>query len=107
MEGELIQTVIEKPENGRDEVFLESLFALRGNPLQEGIRSERWKYIRYHRPERQAEQLAKGHASFHYNDADPRFETEAIYEQLFDLNNDPVETRNLANPPSMRSLRVG
>lgn len=43
-------------------------------PKSEGVRTERWKYIRY-------------------------FEQRPIYEELYDLENDPHEARNLAGNP--------
>lgn len=43
-------------------------------PKSEGVRTERWKYIRY-------------------------FEQQPVYEQLFDLASDRQETRNLASDP--------
>jgi arylsulfatase A-like enzyme len=43
-------------------------------PKTEGIRTERWKYIRYP-------------------------ETSPVFEQLFDLEQDPLERQNLANKP--------
>jgi arylsulfatase A-like enzyme len=99
MQGQLMQPVIENPETGRQEILLESLFGLRGNPQQEGLRSERWKYVKFHRSPVQAEQLANGEHRFQYADADLRFESEPIYEQLFDMQNDPGEIDNLASNP--------
>jgi arylsulfatase A-like enzyme len=47
MDGRSLRPLVEGRDVGwRDELFLESLFTLRGNPFQEGIRTERWKYIR-------------------------------------------------------------
>ena len=43
-------------------------------PPSEGVRTERWKYIRY-------------------------FEQQPVHEELYDLHNDKLETRNLANGP--------
>ncbi|MBM3783895.1 MAG: sulfatase [Acidobacteria bacterium] len=48
-------------------------------PRTEGVRGERWKYVRY-----------------------PG--TKPVYEQLFDLAADPVERNNLAEKPEHRSL---
>ena len=55
----------------RREWFYEHLFEYRTIPKTEGVRSEGWKYTRY-------------------------IETEPVYEELYDLGNDPGEERNLA-----------
>ncbi len=67
----------EAPADWRTEWFYEHLFARPGAPgiapipQTEGVRTERWKYIRY-------------------------IEQEPPYEELFDLVQDPLEERNLA-----------
>jgi len=48
-------------------------------PQSEGVRSKRWKYIRY-------------------------IDQKPPFEQLFDLENDPHETNNLANDQNYRSI---
>lgn len=60
----------------RTEFFCEHLFSHTqlSIPKSDGIRTTRWKYIRY-------------------------FEHQPVYEQLFDLASDPQETRNLARDP--------
>ena len=55
----------------RSEWFYEHLFEHRTIPKIEGIRGERWKYTRY-------------------------IETDPLYEELYDLANDPGEDHNLA-----------
>ncbi len=59
----------EKPE-WRTDFFLEYLFDYTKIPKSEGMRNERWKYIRY-------------------------FEQQPVYEELYDLKNDPHEWVNL------------
>ena len=47
MEGHSLRPLVEGKETSwRDDLFLESLFTLRDNPFQEGMRTGRWKYIR-------------------------------------------------------------
>jgi arylsulfatase A-like enzyme len=55
----------------RNEFYYSHLFAHPIIPKSEGIRNERWKYIRY-------------------------IESEPLYEELYDLRDDPHEERNLA-----------
>ena len=61
----------EKPE-WRTDFFMEYLFDYPKIPKSEGLRSERWKYIRY-------------------------FDQQPVYEELYDLKNDPHESVNLIN----------
>jgi arylsulfatase A-like enzyme len=69
----------------RDELFLESLFTMRDNPFQEGLRTQRWKYIR----------MYDGKMSFNESDVDFR-DRAPEFEMLFDLQADPTEHLNLA-----------
>ena len=55
----------------RDELFYEHLFKHARIPQTEGVRTKRWKYVRY-------------------VGMDP------VYEELFDVQNDPHDERNLA-----------
>lgn len=60
----------------RKEWFYEHPFRYEGKiPVSEGIRTARWKYIRY-------------------------VETDPLFEELYDLSADPLETTNLAANPS-------
>ena len=49
-------------------------------PPSEGVRTERWKYIRY-------------------------FEQQPVYEELYDLEHDRLETRNLIDDPQYAQQR--
>lgn len=67
----------------REELFLESLFALRDNPFCEGIRVGNWKYIR----------MFDGVMNYDEQDLDFKGKTPE-YEQLFNLESDPEEKIN-------------
>jgi len=58
----------------RTDFLCEHLFEHLRIPKSEGVRTERWKYIRY-------------------------FEQQPVYEELYDLENDPHEARNLVGAP--------
>ncbi len=64
----------------RTDFFYEHTFTARGwIPRVEGVRGERWKYTRY-------------------------LDTDPLFEELYDLQNDPFEERNLAPDPAYRSV---
>ena len=63
----------------RKDFFYEHLYERETIPKSEGVRTERFKYVRY-------------------------FERNPVYEQLFDLQADPNEVNNLAGNPSHESL---
>ena len=83
-----------REENWREDVFLENLFTDQGYPRQDAVRSEQYKYIRYFSRENDRRQyLPDG------------IEGEMpIYEELFDLKNDPTEQINLAEDPEFLSI---
>lgn len=56
----------------RDEWFYEYFFSPKSIPTSEGVRTKRWKYIRY-------------------------IDAEPLVEELYDLENDPCEERNLVS----------
>lgn len=86
MEGRSLRPLVEGRETEwRDELFLESLFTLRDNPFQEGLRTERWKYIRFYDG---VMPYLEGDLDF--GGRDPEFEL------LFDLAADPAEQVDLA-----------
>lgn len=77
MQGVNLLPVAEgKAESPRTEFFYEHLFKHAAIPKTEGVRDERWKYVRYL--------------------------VEPEYEELFDLQSDPREERNLASEPEHR-----
>jgi len=61
----------------REEFFYEHHYRHERIPPTEAVRTGRWKYIRY-------------------------VETQPLYEELYDLREDPAETKNLANLPDYR-----
>jgi arylsulfatase A-like enzyme len=65
------------PPPWRTEWFYEHHYPDRWLPKSEGVRTERWKYIRY-------------------------IETRPVFEELYDLANDPIEARNLAGEKASR-----
>lgn len=75
MQGEsLVPLVQGKQDSLRTDFFYEHLFPNPTIRQSEGVRTERWKYVRY-------------------------IKEEPVYEQLFDLENDPHEEQNLAEDP--------
>ncbi len=94
MEGKSLRPMVEGRETSwRKELFLESLFTMRDNPFQEGLRTDCWKYIR----------MYDGIMKFKESDVDfagrqPEF------EMLFDLNSDAAERNNLASNPAYAAV---
>ncbi|MFK8053818.1 MAG: sulfatase-like hydrolase/transferase [Woeseiaceae bacterium] len=69
----------------RDAVFLESLTVAEGNPFIEAVRTQDWKYVRYLEP-----------SGCPYDESHLDFsDANVLYEQLFDLREDPGERTNL------------
>jgi len=69
----------ESPADWRRYFFVEHLFDHAEIPKHEGVRGERFKYARY-------------------------FEQVPVYEELYDLLDDPWETRNLSADPDYREI---
>jgi arylsulfatase A-like enzyme len=69
----------EAPGDWREDFFVEHLFEHPRIPKHEGVRGRRFKYARY-------------------------FEQVPIYEELYDLLEDPMETRNLSGDPGYRDV---
>jgi arylsulfatase A-like enzyme len=90
MDGRSLRPLVEgRGTPWREELFLESLFTGRDTPLQEGIRTSRWKYIR----------MYDGVAPWREKDVDFRGRAPE-FEMLFDLAADPGERENLAAAPA-------
>ena len=73
MQGESLVPIVrgESPSSWRTEFFYDHLFRPDLIPSSEAVRTERWKYIRY-------------------------LDREPLFEELYDLDNDPLEVHNLA-----------
>jgi arylsulfatase A-like enzyme len=65
--------------NWRTDFFYEHLFEFPSIPKSEAVRNKKFKYIRY-------------------------LDQQPVYEELFDLENDPYEERNLAAIPEHRTM---
>ena len=73
MQGRSLVPLLRKQETPwRKEFFYEHLFRHPRIPPTEAVRTERWKYIRY-------------------------IDTDPLYEELYDLRNDPLEEHNLVS----------
>jgi arylsulfatase A-like enzyme len=76
MQGRDLAPLTRRQASGwRREFYYSHLFEHATIPKSEGIRDERWKYVRY-------------------------IESDPLYEELYDLRSDPQETRNLARAGS-------
>ena len=83
--GSLVPLLRGEAADWRKDFFYEHLFERETIPKSEGVRTERYKYVRY-------------------------FERNPVYEQLFDLETDPNEVMNLVDDPmhtrTLAALRV-
>lgn len=81
MQGTSLVPILEggSPEGWRSDFFVEHLMEHPQIPKHEGVRGERYKYARY-------------------------FEQDPVYEELYDLVADPMETNNLAGDPDYREI---
>lgn len=102
MQGTSLKPLLEKSQvQWRDDFFAEQLLDIQNYPRSECLRSTGWKYIRYFR---RTEDPAQANRKFrgtldNYNEcllSSLRGER-PMYEELYDLRNDPLEERNLAN----------
>ena len=77
MQGKSLVSIVDgrSPRDWRTDFFVEHLFNHPQIPKHEGVRGERYKYARY-------------------------FEQQPVFEELYDLRNDPQEARNLAENPA-------
>jgi len=94
MDGRSLRPLVEgRDAPWRDELFLESLFTMRDNPFQEGIRTGRWKYVRMYDGVLPYDER---HVDFAGRRPD--------FEMLFDLQADPGERTNLATAAEHREV---
>lgn len=104
-----------EPAEWRDHAYAENLWSTYfGNPRCESVRGERWKYIRYFRNDRALYEGFDLDTVYEVNDLNTtnyaNWLTSSLegeqpdYEELFDLQNDPHETENLADSPEHAEL---
>lgn len=80
----------------RQEIFLENMMTIQNYPRMEGVRTHQWKYIRYF--DKRNDQLYADMSVSSINGEQP------IYEELFDLVNDPNEIKNLIKEPANQKV---
>jgi len=80
MQGRSLIPLVEnhRPVDWRTEFFYEHHYLPARIPASEGVRTERWKYIRW-------------------------INESPLIEELYDLKNDPLEAHDLAGDPSNRA----
>jgi arylsulfatase A-like enzyme len=93
MQGQDLMPLIKKQNvEWRQELFLENLMTIQNYPRMEAVRTHEWKYIRYFDKKNEGKYVD-------YIDASIKGE-QPIYEELFDLMNDPEERVNLISDPT-------
>jgi len=89
MQGKSLKPILENAnKDWRKDFFSENLFMEQNYPRMEAVRSKDWKYIRYFSKENDQRHILSLIA--------PILGEKPIYEELFDLRNDPHERHNLA-----------
>jgi arylsulfatase A-like enzyme len=109
MQGKSLLPVICKENvSWREDFFTEQLMDIQNYPKSESVRNKNWKYIRYfRRTEDPAQQVNKFRGTLdNYNN----FLTDSIsgkvqpvYEELYNIKEDPYEEVNLANNPAYKN----
>lgn len=97
MDGQSLRPLLFDPlSEWRSQMFIESLFSGRDNPFIEGIRRDKWKYVRRY------------DGVVDYKEEDLDFSNrEPAFEQLFDLEADPGERTNLIQDYEGSDLLAG
>ena len=80
----------------RQTVFLENNMTIQNYPRMEGVRTHQWKYIRYFDKAKDQEYTEMLVASINGE--------QAIYEELYDLKNDPTESHNVISDPANSAI---
>jgi hypothetical protein len=80
----------------REDFFCENMFMGQNYPRMEAVRGERWKYIRYFSKQKDQHHILSL--------VSPITCEEPVYEELYDLENDPEESVNLAGNPEFNNL---
>jgi len=88
MQGKDLRELMVNPQaEWRSEIFIESLTTSEDRVMSEALRTKEWKYIRYF-----------ANTKCPYNESDLDFSGQTpVFEQLFDLKQDPGERTNLVN----------
>ncbi|EON74968.1 Arylsulfatase [Lunatimonas lonarensis] len=90
MQGKSLKPILENTHTDwRSDFFSENLFMEQNYPRMEAVRSKDWKYIRYYNKENDQHHILSSIAPF--------LGEKPIYEELYDLRNDPNERHNLAS----------
>ena len=89
MQGKNLQALILDAESKwRDSLFLENNMTIQNYPRMEGVRTARWKYVRYFDKAKDQEYADMLVASIKGE--------QPVHEELYDLQSDPTESHNLA-----------
>ncbi|MGS0535917.1 sulfatase-like hydrolase/transferase [Pseudoalteromonas sp. SaAl2] len=97
MQGEDLSPLLAgKKVQWRQELFIENLMTIQNYPRMEGLRTHKWKYIRYFDKKDEGKYTD-------YIDASIKGE-QPIYEELYDLVNDPKEMKNLIDEPNTAAI---
>ncbi len=89
MQGRSLRPLLENRKvDWRTDFFSENLFMEQNYPRTEAVRTKDWKYIRYYSKEKDQHHILSL--------ISPILGEEPIYEELYDLKNDPNEQYNLA-----------
>ena len=93
MQGKSLEPLMQDAEaRWRQVLFLENNMTIQNYPRMEAVRTHQWKYVRYFDKAKDQKYEDMLLASIHGE--------RPVYEELFDLVNDPTESQNLAEDPS-------
>ena len=96
-QGKSLQPLLQDAEaKWRNVLFLENNMTIQNYPRMEGVRTHRWKYIRYF--DKAKDQKYEDMLSASINGEQP------VHEELFDLKNDPTESENLVADPEYKEI---
>jgi arylsulfatase A-like enzyme len=96
-QGKSLQPLLQGAEvKWRNALFLENNMTIQNYPRMEGVRTQRWKYIRYF--DKASDQKYEDMLVASINGELP------VYEELFNLTDDPTESRNLVADPRYKKI---
>ena len=88
MQGSSLKPLLQNENSSwREELFLENMMTIQNYPRIEAVRTHKWKYVRYF--DKQKDQAYADMLVASINGEQP------IFEELFDLENDPSEISNV------------